>query len=116
MKLKKGIPVIDQGNKLGFWGGKFGGNFVPETLKKPIEDLEVLFNKLKKDKKFIQERDKYFKNWIGSPTRFIKLNNLTDKETDIEFEKGKLTISIDEKNSIHMNGPVSKIDTINVKL
>ncbi len=32
MKLKKGIPVIDQGNKLGFWGNKFGGNFVPETL------------------------------------------------------------------------------------
>ena len=75
MKLKKGIPVIDQGNKLGFWGGKFGGNFVPETLKKPIEDLEALFNKLKKDKKFIQERDKYFKNWIGVPTRFIKLEN-----------------------------------------
>ena len=78
MKLKKGIPVIDQGNKLGFWGGKFGGNFVPETLKKPIEDLEVLFNKLKKDKKFIQERDKYFKNWVGAPTRFIKLKNLTN--------------------------------------
>ena len=45
MKLKKGIPVIDQGDKLGFWGGKFGGNFVPETLKKPIEDLEIQFNK-----------------------------------------------------------------------
>ena len=78
MKLKKKIPVIDQGNKLGFWGGKFGGNFVPETLKKPIEDLEILFNKLKKDKKFIKERDKYFKNWIGTPTRFIKLDNLTE--------------------------------------
>ena len=25
MKLKKGIPVIDQGDRLGFWGGKFGG-------------------------------------------------------------------------------------------
>ena len=62
MKLKKGIPVIDQGDRLGFWGGKFGGNFVPETLKKPIEDLEILFNKLKKDKNFINERDKYFKN------------------------------------------------------
>ena len=37
MRLKKGIPVIDQGDRLGFWGGKFGGNFVPETLKKPIE-------------------------------------------------------------------------------
>ena len=55
MKLKKRIPVIDQGDKLGFWGGKFGGNFVPETLKKPIEDLEILFNKLKKDKKFIMQ-------------------------------------------------------------
>ena len=31
MKLKKKIPLIDQSNKLGFWGGKFGGNFVPET-------------------------------------------------------------------------------------
>ena len=79
MKLKKRVPVIDQGNSLGFWGGKFGGNFVPETLKKPIEDLEVLFNKLKKDKKFIYERDKYFKNWVGSPTRFIKLENLTNR-------------------------------------
>ena len=78
MKLKKKIPVIDQGNSLGFWGGKFGGNFVPETLKKPIEDLEVLFNKLKKDKRFISERDKYFQNWVGAPTRFIKLENLTN--------------------------------------
>ena len=77
MKLKKGIPVIDQGDKLGFWGGKFGGNFVPETLKKPIEDLEIQFNKLKNNKNFIRERDKYFQNWIGTPTRFIKLNNLT---------------------------------------
>ena len=77
MKLKKGIPVIDQGDRLGFWGGKFGGNFVPETLKKPIEDLEIQFNKLKNDKSFIKERDRYFKNWIGTPTRFIKLNNLT---------------------------------------
>ena len=78
MKLKKGVPVIDQGDKLGFWGGKFGGNFVPETLKKPIEDLEILFNKLKDNKSFIKERDRYFKSWIGVPTRFIKLENLTN--------------------------------------
>ena len=45
-----------------------------------------------------------------------KLNNLTDNETDIEFEKGKLTISIDEKNSIHMRGPVSDIKKIEIKL
>ena len=53
MKLIKRTPILDQHDKLGFWGGKFGGNFVPETLKKPIYDLEILFNKLKNDKKFI---------------------------------------------------------------
>ena len=35
------------------WGNKFGGNFVPETLKKPIEDLEILFAKLRNNKNFI---------------------------------------------------------------
>jgi len=77
MKIKKGTPLIDQHDKNGFWGGKFGGNFIPETLKKPIEDLTVLFEKLRKDKQFIRERDYYFKNWVGSPTPFIKLENLT---------------------------------------
>ena len=48
-KIKKGIPLIDQHDKNGFWG-KFGGNFIPETLKKPVEDLTFLFEKLRKDK------------------------------------------------------------------
>ena len=77
MKIKKGIPLIDQHDKNGFWGGKFGGNFIPETLKKPVEDLNILFEKLRKDKNFIKERDYYFKNWVGTPTSFIKLENLT---------------------------------------
>ncbi|MDA9084887.1 tryptophan synthase subunit beta [Candidatus Pelagibacter sp.] len=78
MKLKKKIFLIDQHNKSGFWGGKFGGNFIPETLKKPVEDLTVLFEKLRYDKKFLKERDYYFKNYIGSPTSFIKLQSLSD--------------------------------------
>ena len=76
IKIKKNIPLIDQHDKNGFWG-KFGGNFIPETLKKPVEDLTILFEKLRKNKKFIQERDYYFKNWVGTPTPFIKLENLT---------------------------------------
>jgi len=78
MKLKKKIPLIDQHNKSGFWGGKFGGNFIPETLKKPIEDLTTLFEKLRYDKQFLKQRDYYFKNYIGSPTSFIKLQNLSN--------------------------------------
>ena len=48
IKIRKNIPLIDQHNKRGFWGGKFGGSFIPETLKKPVNDLEVLFKKLRK--------------------------------------------------------------------
>ena len=79
MKIKKNIPLIDQHDKkTGLWGGKFGGSYIPETLKKPVEDLTNLFEKLRYDKKFIRERDYYFKNWVGSPTSFIKLDNLTN--------------------------------------
>ena len=77
IKLKKKIPLIDQHDKNGFWGGKFGGSFIPETLKKPIFDLEKNFFKLRNNKKFVKSRDYYFKNWVGAPTPFIKLENLT---------------------------------------
>ena len=78
MKLKKNIPLIDQHDKFGFWGGKFGGNYIPETLKKPIEDLTKEFSKLRKNKTFLRKRDYYFSNYIGSPTRFVKLSNLSN--------------------------------------
>ena len=78
MKIKNKVPLIDQHDKFGLWGGKFGGNYIPETLKKPVMDLEVLFSKLRKNKEFIKDRDKHFKQWVGAPTRFIKLENLTN--------------------------------------
>ena len=59
MKIKKGKLLIDQHNKNYIYGGKFGGNYVPETLKKPIEDLTNLFEKLRHDKKFLKEKDYY---------------------------------------------------------
>jgi len=77
LKLKKGIPLIDQHDKNYMYGKKFGGNFIPETLKKPVEDLTKLFEKLRHDKNFIKERDYYFKNYVGAPTPFIKLGHLT---------------------------------------
>ena len=78
MKIKQGIPLIDQHDKYFLYGGKFGGNFIPETLKKPIDDLTKLFAKLRKDKNFLNKREYYFNNYIGSPTPLIKLENLTN--------------------------------------
>ena len=63
--------MIDQHDKYGMWGKKFGGNFVPEILKKPIKDLEILFAKLRYNKSFLTKEIIILK--IGSePTRFIK--------------------------------------------
>ena len=44
------------------------------------------------------------------------INGLTDKSTDIEFSLGKLSISIDENNSVHMKGPVSDIKNIEISI
>ena len=55
MKLKKNIQLIDQHNNRGFYLNKFGGNFVAETAIKPIEDLSNLFEKLRKNKKFLKK-------------------------------------------------------------
>ena len=44
------------------------------------------------------------------------IKGLTKAKTDIEFELGKLSIFIDEKNNVHMKGPVSKIKNIEINL
>ena len=77
-KILKKRQFIDQHDKNFMYGGKFGGNFIPETLKKPIDDLTLLFGKLRNDKKFIRQRDHYFKTYIGVPTPFIALRKLTE--------------------------------------
>ena len=45
-----------------------------------------------------------------------KINKLTNDKVDIEFSTGKLSISIDQNNSIHMKGPVSDIKNIEIKI
>ena len=44
------------------------------------------------------------------------INGLIDKKTDIEFALGKLSISIDANNSVHMKGPVSDIKNIEINI
>ena len=44
------------------------------------------------------------------------INGFTKEKTDIEFELGKLSIFIDEKNNIHMKGPVSEVGEIDIKI
>ena len=45
-----------------------------------------------------------------------KIIGLVENKTDVEFALGKLSIFTDEKNSIHMKGPVSDIKNIEIKI
>ena len=75
MKLKKNIPLIDQHDKYGFWGGKFGGSYIPETLKKPVDDLTKEFSKLRKNKSFIKKRDFYLLFYLESQWQYLFLDD-----------------------------------------
>tara|TARA_B110001454_G_scaffold88385_1_gene84598 strand:- start:29 stop:853 length:825 start_codon:yes stop_codon:yes gene_type:complete len=45
-----------------------------------------------------------------------KINGLIESRVKIEFALGMLSIFIDEKNSIHMKGPISDVQNIEIKL
>ena len=45
-----------------------------------------------------------------------KINGLVKSKTDIEFELGKLSIFIDDKDRIHMKGLVSDIKNLEIKI
>ena len=88
IKIKKGIPLYDQCDENGYWGKVFGSSYIPETLFQPLEDLSNAFEKLRKNKKFLKERDEMYAKFIGRPTPFLKLNNLnTPKITPNMIEK-----------------------------
>jgi tryptophan synthase beta chain len=53
--------------KKGYFG-KYGGQFVSETLMPAVQELEAAFYKFKDDKKFKQELNDLLKNYVGRPT------------------------------------------------
>ena len=59
--------------------GKFGGQFVPETLMKALIELENEFMKVKEDKDFQESYQHYVKEYSGRPTSLYYAENLTRK-------------------------------------
>ncbi len=45
--------------------GKFGGQFVPETLMTALEELEQAFETAKQDPAFYEELNYYLKDYVG---------------------------------------------------
>ena len=57
--------------------GKYGGRFVPETLTSSLEEIELEFNKILKDKTFWEELTNLQNDFIGRPTPLYYAKNLS---------------------------------------
>lgn len=58
--------------------GKFGGQYIPETLSVAFEEIEQRYNELKDDPEFLAELDEYRRDFIGGPTPLHKADRLTE--------------------------------------
>ncbi|WP_067726988.1 tryptophan synthase subunit beta [Oceanobacillus damuensis] len=66
--------VVEQG-----YFGEFGGSFVPDELKRPLDKIGSEFHKYKDDPKFLEEYRYYLKEYVGRENPLTLAKNLTDK-------------------------------------
>ncbi len=59
--------------------GKFGGQYVAETLMPPVLELEKAYAAAKSDKNFKKEFDYYLKHFVGRPSPLYLAERLTKK-------------------------------------
>jgi len=57
--------------------GNYGGQFVPETLMHPLEELEAAYEEAQRDPSFQAELDDLFHNYSGRPTALYFAERLT---------------------------------------
>ena len=62
----------------GFFG-RFGGRYVAEILRRPIEELEEAFNTCMKDPSFLKELEEIRADFIGRPTPLYHAKRLSEQ-------------------------------------
>lgn len=58
--------------------GKFGGQFIPETLSEAFREIEEEYNRIKNDPDFLAELDEYRRDFVGGPTPLHLAERLTE--------------------------------------
>ena len=58
--------------------GKFGGQFIPETLSEAFREIEEKYNEIKDDPDFLAELDVYRRDFVGGPTPLHLAERLTE--------------------------------------
>ncbi len=61
------------------WFGRFGGQFVPETLVEPLKELENAYYRLREDEEFRSTLEQYLRAWAGRPTPLYHARRLSEK-------------------------------------
>jgi tryptophan synthase beta chain len=56
--------------------GKFGGQYLPETLMPAVSELEAAFDAARRDEAFQQEYDRLLREWVGRPTPLTDASRL----------------------------------------
>jgi tryptophan synthase beta subunit len=59
--------------------GKFGGQFLPETLMPAVAELEAAFEAARADEAFQQELDRLLREWVGRPTPLSDASRLASE-------------------------------------
>jgi len=59
--------------------GKYGGQFIPETLMVAVEELEEAYEEARNDPKFQRQLNYYLSEYAGRPTPLYYTENLTRK-------------------------------------
>jgi tryptophan synthase, alpha subunit/tryptophan synthase, beta subunit len=58
--------------------GRFGGQFIPETLSEAFREIEEKYNEIKNDPDFLAELDVYRRDFVGGPTPLHLAERLTE--------------------------------------
>ena len=59
--------------------GPYGGSYVPETLVKPLMDLQEAYAALREDKAFMADLENEYVSYAGRPTGLYYAERLTEK-------------------------------------
>lgn len=65
-----------QPDRRGYYG-EFGGQFIPETLLAPLQELEKAFREARRDKRFVHELEGALTDFVGRPTPLMPARRLS---------------------------------------
>ncbi|MGE5279550.1 MAG: tryptophan synthase subunit beta [Deltaproteobacteria bacterium] len=63
-------------DKKGYFG-PFGGQYVPETLMQALAEVEAVYHKARRDRRFKRELDHYLRVYAGRPTPLYRADRLS---------------------------------------